>query len=792
MRNVPLLTVVFAVLLVQGASAASEGMLETEPGVGIYWRALGQGAETVIIPGDFLFGGDMDVLANGRRVVLYDMRNRGRSRRVTDPSLLTLNGDVRDLEALRREVGAEKFSTIGYSVLGKLVILYALQYPERVERIVQIGPVGMRFGAAMPPVYDNTREDVMDSDALAAIRQLRSTGFHETNPQEYCEREWLVTRVRLVGDPSMAEKLKSYCAMENEWATNFAFHLQHHFASARETHVSPAEVRDVTSPVLTVHGTLDRNAPYGAGREWAATIPDARLLTVEGGAHQVWLDDPKIIDEIAEFLDGSWPARSEDLDISSEEWLSQLRGWELLTRVREATDDGGVDFSTSPVKVGFSGALYPHSQSARPVPPFTPFPTTDDVILDLASNRIAARHEMKWPNFTSRVRIVARGDEGFEVAGESSRASTLGVSADDLRLRYMRRLPAILIEEALRDPASIRLLGTRDLRRDRFSLVNVEVEDSRLTLWFDKDERLTRTTRLIHDGLLGDVLEETIYSSEESSRGWPRRVQVFFNRTLAAEFAVQTREAPNAEELRQAFELPAEGLSPASASEPLDIRRLADRVWLVTGIGGRDYRSLVVERDDALLLGETPLSREAMESVLDLLSKHFPDKSVRTAVVTHHHFDHAGGVTALMRAGAKIVTAPGNAAFFREIAAAPRTIDGGSRIPRVELELVLEDRIALPGSGPAVEVHRIEAAGHAEEMLFLWLPKERILFQGDLFVHFPDAPERARPQAVSLLESVTSRSLPVDRIVGVHGEVATLDDLRRAVERAGRPGVPGQ
>ena len=48
-------------------------------------------------------------------------------------------------------------------------------------------------------------------------------------------------------------------------------------------------------PVLTIHGTWDRNAPYAAGREWALTLPNARLITVERAAHQVTADAPEIV-----------------------------------------------------------------------------------------------------------------------------------------------------------------------------------------------------------------------------------------------------------------------------------------------------------------------------------------------------------------------------------------------------------------------------------------------------------------------------------------------------------------
>ena len=61
-------------------------------------------------------------------------------------------------------------------------------------------------------------------------------------------------------------------------------------------------------PVLTIHGTRDRNAPYGGGREWARRLPDARLVTVPGAAHAVYLEDPVVVwGSIRQFLRGEWP-----------------------------------------------------------------------------------------------------------------------------------------------------------------------------------------------------------------------------------------------------------------------------------------------------------------------------------------------------------------------------------------------------------------------------------------------------------------------------------------------------
>ena len=64
-------------------------------------------------------------------------------------------------------------------------------------------------------------------------------------------------------------------------------------------------------PVLTIHGTYDRNAPYEGGRDWVATLPNARLLTIERAAHASFADAPDIvIPAIRTFLSGQWPAEA--------------------------------------------------------------------------------------------------------------------------------------------------------------------------------------------------------------------------------------------------------------------------------------------------------------------------------------------------------------------------------------------------------------------------------------------------------------------------------------------------
>lgn len=293
-------------------AAPDTGWIAGPDGVRLYYEKIGSGARTLIVPGRLFLARDLAPLGERHTVILYDMRNRGRSSRVEDGRLLTIGKDVEDLEAVRRHFGVERFVPIGYSYLGLMVVLYALDHPDRVERLVQLGPVPREFGTEYPAsLVHQDSAPVVSPAAAARLDSLERSGWAADHPREFCE-ESRVTAVRLVGDPAKAAKLPNLCDMPNEWPVNFRRHLEHHFADVQRLDLPRGALKRVRMPVLTVHGTWDRNAPYAAGREWALSLPDARLLTVERAAHQVVTDAPEVVlPAIEQFVGGRWPAGAE-------------------------------------------------------------------------------------------------------------------------------------------------------------------------------------------------------------------------------------------------------------------------------------------------------------------------------------------------------------------------------------------------------------------------------------------------------------------------------------------------
>lgn len=305
-----------ALLLAVPATASAQqpdakGHVDTAPGVSLYFERYGSGPNFVFVP-NRLFMPELSQLARpDRTLVLYDMRNRGLSKRVEDTAQITIMGDVDDVEALRRHFRAEKVSLVGYSYLGLMVALYATHHPTRVERLVQIGAVPRKFGTAYP-ADQQAGNDTLGAEGQAAWTAWQAISKDQAaDPMAKCKALGRFFSFYLIGNPANHSKIPDVCRYENESIANAERHLTAHFGDIQKRDFPREAFTKIEQPVLTLHGTLDRNAPYGSGLEWATTFRDGRLITVESGAHHLWLDDPTILADIDRFLAGEWPARAQ-------------------------------------------------------------------------------------------------------------------------------------------------------------------------------------------------------------------------------------------------------------------------------------------------------------------------------------------------------------------------------------------------------------------------------------------------------------------------------------------------
>jgi pimeloyl-ACP methyl ester carboxylesterase len=279
-----------------------EGYVTTDDGLRLWFQTVGSGPQVVVLPNGVHLLEDFSCLAPGRTLVFYDVRNRGRSDTVTEPAQLArgIHNDVDDLDAVRRHLGLDRLNLIGHSYMGLMVILYAMQYPANVDRIIQIAPMGPHHGTSYPAHLTNTDSVLGETFAkLAALQKERAS----YDPEEFCRKFWSILRVLYVTDPRDADRIRwDRCDLPNE--RNFMrYWAEHILPSIQSLAFSRESLVEVTCPVLTIHGLKGRSAPYGGGQDWVSLLPSARLLPVDGGGHGPWIEAPRaVFDAIGPFL----------------------------------------------------------------------------------------------------------------------------------------------------------------------------------------------------------------------------------------------------------------------------------------------------------------------------------------------------------------------------------------------------------------------------------------------------------------------------------------------------------
>jgi len=298
----------------------TEGYLTTADGIRLFYQKCGTTGRVVVIPNATYMFDDFKYLTEDRTVVFYDLRNRGRSDAVTDASKLKsgIHNDVADLEAIRQHFGADVIDVIGHSYLGLVVALYAMKYPEHVNRVVQVGPAQPIAGKQYPPHL--TGADATAAEINSKLMELQKEG-PAGNPEQFGAKVWALMRQLYVTNPADADKITwSVAHLPNESLVKLmTYYSEYLLPSMQSTKLTDADFARATMPILTIHGTRDRQAAYGGGRDWALTLPDARLVTVEGAAHLPWIEAPdKIFGSIKTFLDGAWPDAAERLNVKED------------------------------------------------------------------------------------------------------------------------------------------------------------------------------------------------------------------------------------------------------------------------------------------------------------------------------------------------------------------------------------------------------------------------------------------------------------------------------------------
>jgi len=256
----------------------------------------------------------------------------------------------------------------------------------------------------------------------------------------------------------------------------------------------------------------------------------------------------------------------------------------------------------------------------------------------------------------------------------------------------------------------------------------------------------------------------------------------------------------------------------AAALAPVKVvsQKLADGVWL---LGGGTHNSVLMEFKDFVAVVEAPNNEARSLAVIEEANRLAPNKPIKYLVNTHHHMDHAGGLRTYVSQGTTIVTHAINKAYYLDVMLhpGPRELDADrfslyspmymvSRRPP-PIETLGSADAGGPGTGSSgatkyvitdgehmMEVLFVEdmayelgdnsfgQGNHSNDMLMVYLPKEKILVNADLYSPpEPGAQPAAKPTAgmLTLYQNMRKYELDVTQHVPIEGHVGTNDEFMK-------------
>jgi proline iminopeptidase len=269
----------------------------------LYARDIGQGPPAIVLHGGPDFDTayllpSLDRLADFYRLVYYDQRGRGKSADGVQPGDVSLATDLEDIERVRQHFGLEAPTLLGHSWGTVLALEYALRYPTRVSRLILMNPApaSSTDAALLRKAYTTQLGDQLDQQRAIVTGQAYQQGDPETvaaryrihfthalaKPEHYEALMQAMRAAFIAQGPSGILKARAVedRLMADTWQQP-SYDLMPRLASLR-------------MPTLVLWGDHDF-IPREISEHLVGSLPQARLVTLEGCGHFAYLECPAAV-----------------------------------------------------------------------------------------------------------------------------------------------------------------------------------------------------------------------------------------------------------------------------------------------------------------------------------------------------------------------------------------------------------------------------------------------------------------------------------------------------------------
>jgi len=253
--------------------------------ISLHVQTYGEGLPVVVMHGGP--GADLYSMLPLRRlsrrftVVLYDHRCNGRSDGPPVESM-TWENLTADADALRRQLGFDRWAVVGHSFGGHVALEYALRYPERLSRLVLLGSGG---------------DSVWSQQNAAQLMAER--GFSEQKTEllrrwfngEFQPREMAPILLRIASAYSHRSGIPALWDTFGEIVRGgWRMKMQPEALIFAGRHLLKGwtvmdRLREIEAPTLVIAGRDDFIFPPEHQADLAARIPNANLQIIERAGH---------------------------------------------------------------------------------------------------------------------------------------------------------------------------------------------------------------------------------------------------------------------------------------------------------------------------------------------------------------------------------------------------------------------------------------------------------------------------------------------------------------------------
>ncbi len=408
--------------------------------------------------------------------------------------------------------------------------------------------------------------------------------------------------------------------------------------------------------------------------------------------------------------------------------------------------------------------------------------------IDLTNQRIrVCQRTQAWLPAATLSRVIGNilttsvldGDVGYTVNAQGAARRSSANAAANLRAEMLTH-PVALVRMAL-DPSTV---VSNARTEGKAQLVDVTPQQGpRLTLAVDSKTGLPLWVRWMeNDSMLRDLTFQKWFTGYEPHNGvmMPTGLKTVIDFRNVVQSQIYVTHNSVDEPIDDLAAPPAVRSAALPVPPPLVVEAtsVAKGIWLLHG--RLSHNSILIEFADHLTMFEAPLDEAWTKALIEKARATVPGKPLTGVIVSHHHFDHSGGVRTAIAEGLTIIAHRGTEDLFREVAARKSTLepDELSRNPKPLKFVGVDDQMTLKDSTMEVILYHIIGNEHMAEALMAWVPRDRLLIEGDLF----DYTWQNYPWTTNYADNVRLRKLDVEKDVPVHGVVMPWKEVEQQIE----------